>query len=265
MFAPFQYFLNPHLQDINPIFVGEAECPPGLIQHPPKRDCTILHYIRRGRGTFYIRGKTYHVQEGQIFLILPGEKAVYTADKDDPWFYRWVGFTGASSHRFAELPPVVCVPNEIFSNLCDLKDPGCNLEYQLTSELFYLQARLLAPKKEKPDPVQWVLDYVQMSYMQELSVQKMADQLNIDRSYLFRKFKKRTGLSIKDYIQKVRTNKAQWYLEQGYSVKETAMLCGFGSASNFSKQFSRGESGMRPQQWQKHIMQTRSTERQKEP
>lgn len=256
----FQLLLNPHLQDINPILVGEAECPPGLIQHPPKRDCTMIHYIRSGCGTIYTRGQTYPVQAGQIFLILPGEKVIYTADADDPWSYRWVGFTGASSRRFAELPPVVSVPQDVFSNLCDLKNPGCNLEYQLTSELFYLQARLLMPKEESIDPVQWVTDYVQASYMQRLSVQEMADRLNIDRSYLFRQFKKKMGLSVKEYIQKVRTNKAKWYLEQGYSVKETAKLCGFGSTDNFSRQFKRSEAAMPPLQWQQYMKNVRIRE-----
>lgn len=256
----FQILLNPNLQDINPILAGEAECPPGLVQQPPRRDCTTIHYIRSGCGTLHARGKTYHVSAGQIFLILPGENVNYIADKESPWSYRWVGFTGASARRFSELPPVVSVPESVFSNLCDLRTPGCNLEYQLTSELFHLQGLLLMPKEESLNPVQWVVDHVQTCYMQNLSVQQMADFLNIDRSYLFRQFKQKMGLSVKEYIQKVRTGKAKWYLEHGYSVKETAKLCGFGSTDNFSRQFKRSEAEMTPSQWQQYMKEVRRRE-----
>lgn len=254
----FQVLLNPHFQDINPILAGEATCPPGLIQHPPKRDCTVLHYVRSGCGSLYLRGSTYEISAGQIFLILPGEKAVYTADKETPWSYRWVGFTGASSRLFAEMPPVLTVPDEIFSNLCDLQKNQYNLEHKLASELFLLQATLSLPQQKITDPVEWVLDHVQTNYMsEELSVLKMAEHLNLDRSHLYRIFKKKTGLSIKDYILQVRTRSAKWFLEQGYSVKETATLCGFSDAKNFSRQFKKSEANMSPLQWQAYIQSVR--------
>lgn len=259
----FQILLNPHFQDINPVLAGEATCPPGLVQHPPKRDCTIVHYVRSGCGTLYSQGKTYDIQAGQVFLILPGEKATYTADRDDPWSYRWVGFTGASSRVFTEMPPVLSVPREIFDNLCDLHGSNYNLEHKLASELFLLQASLSLSKKKITDPVEWVCDHVQTSYMSELSVQKMAEQLNMDRSHLYRVFKKKTGLSIKNYILQVRTRKAKWFLEQGYSIKETATLCGFQDANNFTRQFKKSEACMTPIQWQTYMKGIREQESKK--
>ncbi|MBP3633666.1 MAG: AraC family transcriptional regulator [Oscillospiraceae bacterium] len=256
----YQILLNPSFQDINPILAGEATCPPGLMQHPPKRDCTTLHYVRSGCGTLSTRGKTYSIQARQIFLILPGENATYTADKNDPWTYRWVGFTGASSRIFAKMPPVLTVPQEIFDNLCDLRGTTYNLEHKLTSELFLLQACLPLIKKTISDPVEWVMDHIQSAYMTELSVQKMAEQLNMDRSHLYRIFKKKVGLSIKDYILQVRTRRAKWYLEQGYSIKETSTLCGFKDANNFSRQFKKSEAGMAPLQWQAYIKEVRAKE-----
>ena len=246
----FQVLLNPSFQDINPTLAGEASCPPGLVQHPPKRDCTVIHYVRSGCGTICIRGKTYPVCAGQVFFILPGEKAVYTADCREPWAYRWVGFNGASSRIFAQMPPVLTVPGEIFANLCDLRSGEYHLEHKLVSELVLLQASLPLPEKTIADPVEWVMDHIQSAYMSDLSVQDMADTLNLDRSHLYRIFKKKVGLSIKDYILQVRTRRAQWYLENGYSVKETATLCGFKDPNNFSRQFKNSEADMTPHQWQ---------------
>lgn len=259
----FQILFDPLFQDINPILAGEASCLPGMFKRPPKRDYTTIHYIRCGRGTLCTRGKTYPVRSGQIFLILPGETATYTADQEDPWTYRWVGFTGAASRSFADLPPVHTVPDIVFSSLCDLHSSQFNLEHKLASEIFLLQACLPLSKKQVSDPVEWVMDYVQTSYMLELSVQKMAEQLNMDRSHLYRIFSKKTGMSIKDYILMIRTGRAKWYLEQGYSVKETATLCGFGNAKNFSRQYKKSEAGMTPLQWQNYMKNVRENEAKK--
>ena len=248
----FQLNFNCQFSDINPIFAGEADAAPGSRQENARNPYTIIHYVRKGCGTVTARGNTYHVTAGQIFIFLPGEAATYIADEEDPWSFRWVGFSGTLAACFAELPPVVDVPKEVFDNLCDLLHPGCLLEYQLSSEILYLQARVLSDPQKEDDPVRWVMDYIEASYMNEISVQKLADQVNLDRSYLYRLFKKRNGCSIQDYILKIRLRKAIWYLEEGYSTQETAALCGFKNMSNFHRQFkTKSEVRRTPGQWQK--------------
>lgn len=251
----YQLNFNPQFQDINPVFAGEASPAPGSHQKNSSSPYTIIHYVRSGCGTVAARGQTHHVTAGQIFIFLPGETATYTADQEDPWCFRWVGFNGSASARFADLPPVVDVPQSVFDNLCDLLHPDFLLEYQLASELFYLQARILSESKKIADPIQWVMDYIEESYMKDISVQYLAEQVNMDRSYLYRLFKKRTGYSIQDYIIKIRLRKAIWYLEEGYSAGETAALCGFKNMSNFHRQFkTKSEVHRTPAQWQREAI-----------
>lgn len=248
----FQLNFNPQFQDINPIFAGEAAPDAGRVQQSPRSPYTIIHYIRRGRGTVTARGRTYQVTAGQIFIFLPGESVTYTADNDDPWAFRWIGFNGSLSGCFADLPPVLDVPQCIFDNLCDLLHSNCLLEYQLASEVHYLLARVLSDRKKETDPVQWVMDYINASYMHNISVQFLAEQVSMDRSYLYRLFKKRTGCSIKEYIIQIRLHHAIWYLEEGYSTSETAALCGFHNLSNFFRQFrAKSVTGRTPAQYQK--------------
>lgn len=250
--SAFQLNFNCQFADINPIFAGEAVSPPGTRQENARHPYTIIHYVREGCGTVTARGNTYHVTAGQVFIFLPGETATYTADEEDPWSFRWVGFTGTLAASFADLPPVLDVPKEVFDNLCDLLHPGCLLEYQLVSEIIYLQARVLSETKKESDPIQWVMDYIESSYMHEISVQQLADLVNLDRSYLYRLFKKRNGCSIQEYILQIRLRKAIWYLEEGYSTQEVAALCGFRNMSNFHRQFKTKSGTKRtPGQWKK--------------
>ncbi len=58
------------------------------------RDHYLLHYIISGRGTFIYNNESYHLREGQGFLICPNTLSYYRAHKDEPWEYCWVGFHG---------------------------------------------------------------------------------------------------------------------------------------------------------------------------
>ena len=250
----FQFLMNPELQDIRPIFAGAAKLLPSEVIGPIRSDCTTLYYVLSGQGAVYFEEKEAPVHAGQAFLFTPGQTASWKADKNAPWEYQWVGFTGTLSHRFAELPMVFDVPDNVFSALEDLSAMNTHTEYLLASELFKLFYLLLKPKREKRSYVQQIADRIQSSYMQKLSVEDLAKEFRMDRSYLNRQFKKATGRSIKEYITFVRMERAVWYLARGYSVKETAGLCGFNDVSNFSRTFKQHHnSNLSPQQWRTHI------------
>ena len=114
MGAKLLFLTDRKLQDLNPLTAGEEACVPGHSFGPAIRNYTLIHYVLRGKGTLYARGGTFPVRAGQIFVILPGEVTTYTADADDPWYYRWIGFNGTLSTRFSQLPPVISLPETFF-------------------------------------------------------------------------------------------------------------------------------------------------------
>ncbi len=69
--------------------------------------------------------------------------------------------------------------------------------------------------------------------------------MNLDRHYLARIFKKKTVVSISDYIINVRMEEEKNYLKKDFSVEDTARMCGYEDVSNFSKLFKR-EVGISP-------------------
>lgn len=254
-----QKLLNPHLHDLNPVFTGEAACVPGEAPPSPAgtHNCVIIHYIIGGKGVLYSRGETYRPRPGQAFIILPGEDVTYIADEKDPWVYSWVGFTGALSGKFSALPPVFDVPDEMFPRLktpFDWEHMDEYWGYQLATDLLMFYAKVLRPQAKKVDYVQEILDHVQLFYMEKLSVEGFAKQYGMDRRHLTRQFKKKVGITIQDYILRVRIYEGCRYLRMGYSVKETATLCGYSSASIFSKLFKR-EHGYSPTEWKSLIDQ----------
>ncbi len=60
----------------------------------------LIHYILSGKGKFMMDGKTYPLEAGYGFVIMPEELAFYQADEDDPWTYVWVGFSGTKAEEY---------------------------------------------------------------------------------------------------------------------------------------------------------------------
>ena len=248
----YQILLKQNLQDLNPLFIGEAECPAGLLELADARSCSVLYYLRDGRGSVRIKGVTYPVQKGEFFLVPVGELAEITAAEDSSWTFQWIGFNGTLAYDFLQLPPVFSLPKEITAQLYDLRKPYQNIGTRVASDLLLIHSVLSKPKPDRTNHVQRVIDHILSSYMFKISVTELADEMGIHACHLSRQFTKKMGCSIQKYLLTVRVANAKNYLNQGYSVKETALLCGFGDTSNFSKLFKK-ETGLAPTPWKENI------------
>lgn len=239
---------NRHFGDLNPITFGEEACAPGHSYGPGAREYTLVHFVSGGRGIFRCNGIDYPVSAGEAFIICPDDIITYTADGDDPWDYAWIGFDGVLSARFRSLPAVIPYTTDWAREIAQLeRDPG-TLEYHIASKLFLMYSEWFSDKKEKPDYVRTIKDYINAKFMQNIHVEEIASHMNLDRRYLSRVFKQKTGMSIQEYIIRVRIEKSKKFLRQGYSVVETARFCGYDDACNFSKIFKK-QTGISPGHW----------------
>lgn len=242
-------FVNRKLGDLNPMIYGREHCAPGHSFGPSVRKYTIIHYVESGKGTLYKYGNEYPVKAGEAFVILPHEVTTYTADIDDPWTYRWIGFDGELCEKVRELPPVIKIPDNLFPHLTDSdeKNPEM-LSYLLAGQLFTLYGELFSRDKHSNHYVRKVIDYINSSYMRELRVEEIAENLCLDRRYLSRLFKQKTGQTMQEYLINVRMEAACRQLSEGRGVAEAAMLCGYSDVCNFSKMFKR-IYGVSPKAW----------------
>lgn len=252
----YQMRLTPDLQDLNPILAGYALPTAANSKSPDPHSYTLIHYVTSGRGIFFVDGKEYDVHTGQAFLILPGEGASYIADPDDPWSFRWVGFNGKLAHQFSQLPPVFNVPPIVLDTMCDLREnniPTDVLGYRIAAELMLLYSTLLEPSNKKPDYVHLVMEHIRNYSHQKISIANIASSLNLNRCYLSDLFKKKTGMSIQQYLLKARIENAKRHLLQGSSIKEAALQSGFSDVSNFNKHFIK-EVGATPTRFRKNAI-----------
>lgn len=249
-----QHLIDANFQDINPKSYGWATCAPDECQPPFQRNFLLIHYVRHGCGVLHTAQRDLPVHAGQAFLIRFGEICTYSADHDDPWEVSWVGFSGNLSADFSVLPSVFDVPEGLLNSLRTPRSESDALAYELASDLFMLHARLVNKKEKKRDYAQIVIERIHNSFRDKISVEQMADELGLDRRYLVRVFKKRTGFTIQRYILITRLQAAKQYLQKGYSVQEASRLSGFSDVYNFSRIFTR-EEGYNPRTFKKNVMQ----------
>ncbi|WP_334074644.1 MULTISPECIES: helix-turn-helix domain-containing protein [Paenibacillus] len=107
------------------------------------------------------------------------------------------------------------------------------------------------PALEETDhkEVNRVIHYVLEHYDEDISLQAMAQRVNMDENYLSGLFKKKTGQTFIGYLQQVRVQEAKGYLERtDLTVAEIGERCGFANPSYFFKIFKRW-TGLRPSEY----------------
>ena len=100
-------------------------------------------------------------------------------------------------------------------------------------------------------PVRTLKEYIEANYQDEISLNRLADLVNLNASYVSSMFKKETGKTYSEYLTDVRIRKAKDLLvETGDSIGMIAEKTGYHDARYFSKQFSR-IVGLKPFEYRK--------------
>lgn len=243
-------------------------CEPGWITTLRVYDHYLIHYILSGKGTYYTPYGTYSVSQGDLFLIRPDEAIYYIADIKDPWTYYWLGFNGNEAFNivklcgFTENLPVIFYGEDqklknLLHKLVYPEHSGLSREYELLGYLYKVFSMFI---QKRPRPVitnaeQYLSDAIkyikQQFHYSDLRVSDIANYVGIDRTYLYRIFDELLHVSIQEYIQTFRLDKAKSLLKfSNISVNEVAYSCGFESQAYFSTVFKKVVS-MTPLQYRK--------------
>lgn len=85
-----------------------------------------------------------------------------------------------------------------------------------------------------------ILHYISNHYKEPLTVQKMANMINLSDMYFGNLFKKETGMSFRKFLTLVRMNRAEEMLYSGeYKIHEIADACGFSDVFYFSRIYKK--------------------------
>lgn len=97
-----------------------------------------------------------------------------------------------------------------------------------------------------------IIYYIEENYTQKISLAQIAQELWLNPSYISRTFKQNTGLTITEFIAARRIRCAELLLmDEGKSVSEVAMSCGFNNISYFNSVF-KNTTGFTPGEYRRH-------------
>ena len=229
-------------EDISPIFAGEEECKSGHQFGPAVRDYYIIHFCIDGCGVLSDKYGEHKIEGGELFIIRPTEVTVYRADEAKPWHYIWVAFSGKKAEKFNTGRSVYPYSEETGRRLKSLIENNETTPERYIAMIYDLVCEITSGSddaSEAEDRLHKVRKYIKYNYMHPLRVDAIARTFGFERSYMFRIFKARYGVSVKDYITKTRMENAKKLLLCGYTVCETARLVGYEDEFNFSKAFKK--------------------------
>lgn len=221
----------------------------------------VIHYVSKGKGTFKVNNKTFNLKQGDIFIILKGMNVEYMASMDDPWEYYWIGFSGSNSIEYLNRTSIIdsyavtCtedskIPN-IILNMCEISknyNPSSSDDIVLLRELYSLLYTFIKefPKefeykdKELHTYIQEAINFINSNYMNSITINEVANHVNLSRSYLYKMFIKNLKVSPQKYLINLRMYKATLLLKNTkLPIGEVANKVGYIDSLLFSKTFSK--------------------------
>jgi AraC-like DNA-binding protein len=85
-----------------------------------------------------------------------------------------------------------------------------------------------------------VLQFLEDNYDKKIYLKELADSVNLSECHFCRTFKQITGKTLTDYVNKIRLEKAAYFLKQtDLSITEISLKCGFDSISYFNRLFNK--------------------------
>lgn len=227
---------------------------------PAVRETYILHIILSGSGYYMVNGKKFHLRAGEGFLIEPGVSTFYQSDIKDPWTYLWIGFSGKDIiDKYLKRAGLTSGNYSFSVNNTDIfldyiQKCFSKIEHTLANELFLdgYTFEFLASLVENTRPITNVhevkeneyvneaLHYLYNNYTKQINVNDIANNLNVNRSYLSYIFKKSIGKTVKEYLLELRINHAADLLSMiNLSIEAVALESGFTNQEMFSKIFKK--------------------------
>ena len=96
-----------------------------------------------------------------------------------------------------------------------------------------------------------VLRYINENHTAKITMQELSRRFNFSVSSISHAFKKKTGMSLSDYVNRLRLIEAEWLLRSSdFSVLQISGLLGFCSSAYFSTVFKKSY-GLSPQEYRK--------------
>ncbi len=229
-----------------------------------------ISYVLSGRGEFVIGNKKHLSKKGDIIIVPPDTLHAVKFYNNIRHRYDTIVFDksmlgindndrGATEFLIPiieSFAPIIITDEHVYYNeiailveniISSARGNTPKLDLLLKGELMRLFWLLdesgdifINKNPNKNDTVRKAITYINEKFKEDITVDDLANMVNLSKSYFMNLFKKMTGMSVVEYLNRVRIkNACQLLTEGGQTVTEIAFSCGFRNISNFNKQFKK--------------------------
>lgn len=225
-----------------------------------------LLYISKGKGSFVSDNyKQQPVEEGNMFLLFPGEWHSYKPDEQTGWNEYWIGFKGITIDTlieqgfFNKQKPIfkVGINNEIVElyeraiKIAVEQKSGfqqilAGIVNYLLGLAYSLDKNQLLENLQVTNQINKAKIIIIENLYTGIKVEEIAEKINMSYSWFRRIFKEYTGLAPAQYIKELKIQKGKEFLTNtSLSAKEIAFKLGFENHEYFFTTFKK-KTGMTP-------------------
>ena len=239
-------------------------------------DFLELYYFLDGSVTYYIEDQVYDLCPGDLLIIPAGKMHRPVIANEHAAYERMVLWITPQYLQSIDSPT-----GDLQKNLQKVGEHGYCVPFRgdetvfvtaLLKKLLYMQKNDTAPKfcagavelylwtifrsygvidtthRNETQVIPQVIRYITEHFSEPLTLEHIAAEFFVSKSYLNRHFKAYTNSTVYAYIMALRLTHARRMLREGIPAVEAGRECGFSDYSTFYKAF-KTQTGLSPQQF----------------
>ena len=229
---------------------------------------TVIHFVLSGEG--YINGNK--IGANTVFISYENSRMCYYPSKTDPWSYIYIRFQGREiknafiDHGFnldltirefgdqRELFNIL----SLYQSLSNIDNPDFR---QIIGNMIFLlfdeRGKVSSIKGRQEQNAEQIKLFIDQNYYKKITVEGIASSFYLNKNYVCSLFVKQLGMSPKQYLQKVRMDRAGFLLSTtDEEIKLIANSVGYEDSLLFSKMF-KSYYGVSPSQYRNEYRKTK--------
>ena len=209
-------------------------------------------YILNGSAEVYYEREKIDVEEGDFIIVNSNCSHFINTTTSACFYYLIVDknfFEENGISMNISFKPVIKDKSygELFDRIYAIYNKKNNL-YEAKIRLEVLQMLInvverhfsgYMPKKFIPDHIKTAVKYIKINYNKKLTLENILEEVGFSRAHFSREFKKYVGVSVIEYVNYVKCDRARTLMSKGSSVSEAAITCGFSNLSYFTRTYKK--------------------------
>ncbi len=251
-----EFFLGEEA-NIKLLFAGRRENCYHWVRRHIVKNC-LLVFVSSGKAKLYNSSSpktAIPIEENDMFVLYQQDNQQwYETEPDLPWSVQWLALS--QPHIFSFLSKIGMSPENPVLKMKHFSSIQTRIEKIIAAlqcgtyvESLECQVHLYHILKhiyessghiESGDYVEKAIRIIQSSYENDLSLERIANLLNIDKCYLSRLFQKERHETVLSFLTNYRLNESENLLtETDLSMHDIAVLCGFSDEFYFSRVYKK--------------------------